>query len=186
MNASLNQRLARCLADLRARKAWTLDELASISGVSRAALSRLENAEVSPSADVLARLAAAHGMSLSRLLAMIEDGFTGHVPRDDQPVWRDEATGFTRRMVSPGSPALGAEIMECKLPPGTELNHDQPAVAGQEHHIVVVSGYMQVLLDGAEHTLGPGDGLRFRQFGEARFVTARGQGARYMMTVLTR
>ena len=87
MKTALNQRLADCLSGLRARRGWTLDQLSQASGVSRAALSRLENAEVSPSADVLDRLAAAHGMSLSRLLALTEDGYPAHVRRDDQADW---------------------------------------------------------------------------------------------------
>ncbi|MDA7425293.1 helix-turn-helix domain-containing protein [Thalassococcus lentus] len=184
MTATLNQRLADCLSALRAQRGWTLDQLAGVSGVSRAALSRLENAEVSPSADVLWKLAGAHEMTLSRLMSLAEDGFTPHVRRDDQPTWRDENSGFTRRVVSPGSGSLGVEIVECKLPPGTELGYDAPPAAGQEHHLVMISGYMKVLNDEGSYDLGPGDSLRYKLYGPSHFVTAKGQGARYLMCLV--
>lgn len=85
MKSDLTVRLAARLSALRAARGWTLDQLAGASGVSRAALSRLENAEVSPSADVLHRLARAHEMTLSRLMSLVEDGFAALVPRDEQP-----------------------------------------------------------------------------------------------------
>ncbi|KUF11801.1 helix-turn-helix domain-containing protein [Pseudoponticoccus marisrubri] len=185
MKSDLTLRLADRLSKLRAAKGWTLDQLAATSGVSRAALSRLENAEVSPSADVLDKLAGAHDMSLSRLLFTVEDGFAAHVRRDTQSVWRDQATGYVRRTVSPGAAALAGEIVECRLPPGTAVIQESPAVAGQEHHLVILSGYMRVELDGETHDLAPGDVLRYRQHAGVRFVTAKGQGAKYMICLVT-
>lgn len=54
----LDARLARRLAELRTSRGWSLDALAARSGVSRATLSRLENAEVSPTAALLGKLCA--------------------------------------------------------------------------------------------------------------------------------
>ena len=44
----LDMRIASRLKGLRQERGWSLDELAGRAGVSRATLSRLENAEVSP------------------------------------------------------------------------------------------------------------------------------------------
>ena len=52
----LDTALARRLKALRHEHALSLDELASRSGVSRTTLSRLENAETSPTANALGRL----------------------------------------------------------------------------------------------------------------------------------
>ena len=60
----LTERLAAYLRDLRRARGLSLDGLAALSGVSRATLSRIETAEVSPTADTLDRLASAHGMTL--------------------------------------------------------------------------------------------------------------------------
>ena len=50
------RQLAERLAALRTAAGWSLDELATRSGVSRATLSRLERAETSPTATLLSRL----------------------------------------------------------------------------------------------------------------------------------
>jgi transcriptional regulator with XRE-family HTH domain len=57
------RQLAERLAALRLAAGWSLDELATRSGVSRATLSRLERAETSPTATLLSRLARAHGVA---------------------------------------------------------------------------------------------------------------------------
>lgn len=185
MKSDLTARLADRLSGLRADKRWTLDHLAQVSGVSRAALSRLENAEVSPSADVLDRLASAYNMSLSRLLAMTEQSVTAHIRRDDQSVWRDGETGFARRAISPGAMGLAGEIEECRLPPGSEVVLDGEAPEAREVHLLVLSGFMQVDHDGASYNLEPGDTLRFRQTGALQLMTAKGQGCKFMLCRLT-
>ena len=71
---------------------WSLAELAERSGVSKAMISKIEREEVSPTAAILARLAAAFELTLATLLLRAEGG-----PRLSravtQPVWRDPATG---------------------------------------------------------------------------------------------
>lgn len=185
MKSDLTVRLAGRLSELRAARGWTLDQLSNASGVSRAALSRLENAEVSPSADVLSRLAVAHDMTLSRLFSLIEDGYAVHIRRDDQAVWRDGETGLAKRIVSPATAALAGEVLECRMTPNTEMIQDAPEVIGQEHHLIMLTGYMRVELEGEAYQLGPGDALRYREHGEVKFLTAKGQGAKFYLCSVT-
>ncbi|WGW03314.1 XRE family transcriptional regulator [Tropicibacter oceani] len=185
MSTQLTERLANCLAALRAGRGWTLDQLAAQSGVSRAALSRLENAEVSPSADVLSRLACAYGLTPSRLLGMVEDGFAAHVPRDDQAILRDGTAGHMRRCVSPSSRALAGEVLECRLSPGSVWQQDAPAIPGQEHHLIMLAGGMSARIEAREFTLSQGDALRFRPHGAIRFETDAGQGAKYILCMVS-
>ena len=185
MKSDLTVRLAGRLSALRAARGWTLDQLAAASGVSRAALSRLENAEVSPSADVLSRLAVAHEMTLSRLFAMIEDGFSAHVTRDEQALWRDGETGLTKRIVSPAASARAGEVVECKMTPHSEMVQDVPDVVGQEHHLILLTGNLRVELDGSGYNLATGDALRYREQGEVRLITDRTQGAKFMIVSVT-
>jgi len=71
MESSIDRRIAQRLKTLRAERGWSLDELAGRSEVSRATLSRLENAEVSPTASVLGKLAASYGLTISRLMHLV-------------------------------------------------------------------------------------------------------------------
>src|SRR4051812_39346659 len=119
--ASIDRQIAQRLKSLRGERGWSLEDLAKRSGVSRASLSRLENAEVSATAAVLGRLCAAYGMTLSRLIRLVESEFQPLIRREEQPVWTDSNTGFVRRSVSPPAQMLAAEAVECRLEPGTEI-----------------------------------------------------------------
>lgn len=169
------------LRALRAERAWSLDELAIESGVSRATLSRLENAEVSPTTAVLGKLCAAYGMTLSRLMRMVEDTFAPLVPRHDQPAWRDDECGFLRRSISPPSSALAGEALECTLEPGTSLAYERPPRPGLEHHLWMLEGELAVTVEGRSHALRPGDCLRYQLFGTSLFATPACCGARYVL-----
>ena len=169
VETDLDRQIAQRLRALRAERGWSLDALAKRSGVSRATLSRLENAEVSATAAVLGRLCASYGMTLSRLVRFVEDEFQPLVPRDAQPVWMDRQIGFHRRSVSPPAQTLAAEALECRLEPGTQITYEQPPRPGLEHHIILLEGQLAVSIEGREHRLEPGDCLRYQLFGRSEF-----------------
>lgn len=180
----METRLAERLRLLRMDRGWTLDDLAKRSGISRATLSRLENGEVSPTTAVLGRLCAAHGMTLSRLMILVEGDAPPLVPRKDQTVWTDPETGYIRRVLSPPGGDLTGEVIEATLPPGCRIDYDAPPRPGLEHHLVLLDGALSVTLDGIEHSLTPGDCLRYRLFGTSRFETPADCGARYHLFLL--
>lgn len=177
---TIDRQIAQRLRSLRAGRGWSLDELAGRSGVSRATLSRLENAEVSATAMVLGKLCAAYGMTLSRLVRLIDNDYAPLVPRESQPVWTDPANGFVRRSVSPPAQMLAAEAIECRLEPGTEIIYDHPPRPGLEHHIILTEGALHVTIEGREHSLAPGDCLRYQLFGRSEFRTGDAP-ARYFL-----
>ena len=180
-DGSIDRRIAQRLRALRSERGWSLDELARRSGVSRATLSRLENAEVSPTASVLGKLCAAYGLTMSRLMHMVEGDFRPLVRRDAQPVWADPEVGFRRRSVSPPSQTLAAEALECELEPGTRIAYDEPPRPGLEHHLVLLDGALTIAVGGQTHELGPGDCLRYQLFGPSTFTTPGHSGARYVL-----
>jgi transcriptional regulator with XRE-family HTH domain len=181
---SIDRRLAQRLKALRAEHGWALDELARRCDVSRATLSRLENAEVSPTASVLGRLCAAYGLTMSRLMHMVEDGFPPLVRRAAQTVWTDSTVGFRRRSVSPPTRDLAGEVLECELAPRASIAYDRPPRPGLEHHLILIEGRLEITTDGQTHELRPGDCLRYQLFGASAFATPRGSGARYFLFML--
>jgi transcriptional regulator with XRE-family HTH domain len=180
----MDNRIAQRLRTLREERGWGLEELAARSGVSRASLSRLENAEVSPTASVLGKLCAAFGLTLSRLMFMVEDGFAARLRREDQPVWKDAESGFIRRSVSPPAQGLAGEVIECSLPASADIAYEQPPRPGLEHHLVMIEGELEITTDGHTHQLEPGDCLRYQLHGASRFVTPAHAGARYFLFVV--
>lgn len=181
---AIDQRIARRLKGLRAERNWSLDELARRSAVSRATLSRLENAEVSPTAQALGKLCSAYGLTMSRLMHMVEDEFAPLVHRDAQPVWTDPSVGFRRRSVSPPAQSLAGEMLECELEPGARIAYDNPPRPGLEHHLLLIDGQLEVSVDGQTYALNPGDCLRYQLFGPSAFATSEHSGARYVLFML--
>jgi transcriptional regulator with XRE-family HTH domain len=176
--------LAARLAELRTEHGWSLQELARRTGVSRSTLSRLERAEISPTAALLGRLCSAYRRTMSQLLAEVEADAPQLVPADRQAVWRDEQSGFTRRSVSPPHPALRGEIVEGVLRPGADISYDGPPVPGLEQHIWVLAGAVEITEGARVHRVGAGDCLRFRLWDRSRFRCLGAEPARYAVLVV--
>jgi transcriptional regulator with XRE-family HTH domain len=181
---STDRLLAQRLKGLRAERGWSLDELAKRSTVSRATLSRLENAEVSPTTSVLGKLCAAYGLPMSRLLRMVEDDFVPLMRRDTQEVWIDPALGFRRRSVSPPAQTLAGEALECELAAGTRITYDQSPRSGLEHHLILLEGQLEVSVGGQTYELRPGDCLRYQLAGSSAFTTPAQCAARYILFIV--
>jgi transcriptional regulator with XRE-family HTH domain len=174
--------LADHLRGLRVARGLTLQDLAAASGVSRATLSRIENGEVSPTAETLGRLASAFALPISQLLAPMEAGFPALVRHGEQSVWRDAGSGFSRRILSPPSGQLRIEMIECAIEPHRRIAYERPAVPGHEHHLVLLSGALSLTVDGTRHDLRPGDCLRYRLAGASCFETGA-DAARYIIAL---
>jgi len=160
-NDTIESRLAVRLRLEREARGWTLAQLAAQSGVSRAMASKIERGEASPTAALLGRLATAFGLTLAQLFARTE-GAAGQVLRaGEQPAWRDPATGFLRRALSPPG-TVPLDLTWGELPPGAAIAYPAAAftlIADQQ--VVVLEGLLTLVLGAARHVLTPGDCLRF-------------------------
>ncbi|WP_331770841.1 XRE family transcriptional regulator (plasmid) [Embleya sp. NBC_00888] len=177
-------RLAERLAELRGEQGWSLDELARRTEVSRSTLSRLERAEISPTAALLGRLCAAYERTMSQVLAEVESEPPQLVRAGRQEVWEDRASGFTRRSVSPPHPGLRGEVVEGVLRPGADIAYDEPPVPGLEQHIWVLDGVLEVTTGGRTHEVRTGDCLRFRLWGRSRFRCPGSDPVRYALLIV--
>ena len=177
------RQLAERLAALRLAAGWSLDELAAKSGVSRATLSRLERAETSPTATLLSRLARAHGLPLSRLLADAEALPVRLLRAADQPRWHDQQSGFERLMRCPPLAGFATEVIEARLAPGAELAYDEPTVARLEHHLCLLEGRVMLTLQGQAFDLTAGDSISFRVLGRSVFANPGTTPARYLLAM---
>lgn len=184
MSASdTDDRLAARLAELRVQRGWSLDDLAMATGISRASLSRIERAETSPTAALLNRLCVAYGLTMSRLLSEVEEEATLLLKAEQQPVWRDDASGFLRRNLSPPGSHFKAEVVEGVLRPGARIDYDAPPIQGLEQHIWLQSGELTISMDDQHWTLQAGDCLRFHLTGKSAFAAHAEGGARYILVV---
>lgn len=182
MPQSLGHRLSRHLRTLRHGRGWSLQDLATRSGISRASLSRIENGTVSPTAETLAGLCGAYGLALSRLMMALEDWVPALIAGAGQPEQHDPATGLTSRTVSPPAPALRAEILEGHLPPDSAI--ETLAGGGRERHLVMLDGALTVTAGATAHQLTTGDCLRLIDVTCCRLRTGPARGARYLLVLV--
>ncbi|MEY8710844.1 helix-turn-helix domain-containing protein [Mangrovibacter phragmitis] len=185
MNNTSVQTLATSLRNLRIARGLTLQQLSDQCGVSRASLSRIENGEVSPTADTLGRLASTYSLPISQLLAPLEQNFTPLIRHACQTTWEDTANGFLRRIVSPPGGELSVEIIEGNLQANHCINYAHPAFTGHEHHLVMLSGSLELTIENTLHQLREGDCLRYRLYGGSQFKT-HNQPARYIIAMTKR
>ncbi|QPB19866.1 XRE family transcriptional regulator [Rhizobium sp. 007] len=183
MEQELETAIGIRIRKLRIEKGLTLDDLANASGVSRAMISRIERAEASPTASLLARVCAALGLSLSAFFAD-ERQASPLARRHEQQVWRDPETGYLRRSVSPPATSSEVDIVDVEFPAGACVRFPpHTASHGMTQHVWVFEGEMEMTTGETVHHLLPGDCL-FMPVGEGHvFRNPTSKPARYCVVL---
>jgi transcriptional regulator with XRE-family HTH domain len=186
--SDLNQRIAGRVRELRAARGLSLDALASQSGVSRSMISLVERGESSPTAAVLEKLATGLGVALASLFDPPD--VAGHAPsgpvarREDQPQWRDPASGYLRRNVSPPGAPQPMRIVEVHFPPrGRVAFENGPREAPVHQPGWVLEGAIDVTLGGERHRLRQGDCLAMQLDRPTMFHNPTRKPARYAVVI---
>ena len=183
--SDLNQRIAERVRELRAARGLSLDALAGKSGVSRSMISLIERGESSPTAVVLEKLAAGLGVLLPSLFDAPAAAPRGPVARrDDQPQWRDPASGYLRRNVSPPGVPQPMRIVEVQFPPRARVAFESGGRDARVHQQVwVLEGAMDVTLGAERHRLREGDCLAMHLDGPTMFHNPTRKPTRYAVVM---
>lgn len=137
--------------ELRKRHGMTLGEVAERSGVSSAVLSKLERNRSVCEIDTLYRVARVFGLSSSDLLGLAEN-CTAYLKRESEYV--SGPFKFSRITFD------GVACFEATARAGERLT--KPEAHGEEFEVCwVKSGRIRIQLPREQHTLGPGDALKF-------------------------
>ncbi|MGS0893428.1 helix-turn-helix domain-containing protein [Burkholderia stagnalis] len=185
-DTGINERIARRVRDLRTLRGYTLDVLAARSGVSRSMISLIERASASPTAVVLDKLAAGLGISLAGLFEGGRDDAPAQplVRRTQQAEWRDPASGYVRRNLSPPGWPSPLRLVEVDFPPGERVAYDTGERESAMHQqIWVVRGRIDVTLGGTIHELHEGDCLAMRIDQPLIFSNPSAHPARYVVVI---
>ncbi|MCL6705909.1 XRE family transcriptional regulator [Pseudomonas sp. R2.Fl] len=169
---------------MRAERGLTLEQLAELSGVSRAMISRVERAEASPTAALLARICSALGVSLSVFFAPEGKETAPLARRADQPVWRDPETGYLRRVVAPPGTGSRVDVVEVEFPPEAEIAFPgRQTSRSQWQYIWQFEGEMEISVGDRVHTLSPGDCLHMNVGDVHGFRNPTDKPARYAVII---
>lgn len=162
----------------------SLEALAARSGVSRAAISRIERGEASPTAQLLGRLCAGLGIDLAWLFQAEADAPAPLARRADQPVWTDPGTGYTRRNLTPPGSISPVRMIEVTLPPGARVIFDLPAADRVvDQQIYLLEGELERSLGEETWRLAPGDCLHIRLTTGSTFHNPGFVPARYVLAL---
>src|SRR6059058_2606681 len=186
--SALNARIADRIRELRAARDLSLDALAARSGVSRSMISVIERGESSPTAVVLEKLSVGLGVPLASLFdAPADDSAIPAGPvarRVDQPEWRDPASGYLRRNVSPTGVAQHFQIVEVEFPPRARVAFETGARDVRvDQQVWVLEGCIDVTWGDERFRLRDGDCLAMRLDRPVMFHNATRKPARYAVVI---
>jgi len=181
---SLDARIAQQVRTRRAAAGLTLDALAGRCGVSRSMLSLVERGESSPTAAVLDKIATGLGVPLAALFDTPQPPAEPVSRLADQAQWRDPASGYVRRNVSPPGAGSPFRIVEVEFPPGAQVAYDTgPRAARIEQQVWVLDGTIDVTTGAATHRLHTGDCLAMSLDRPSGFHNPMRQPARYAVVI---
>ena len=183
----LNRRIAARVRELRAAHGLSLEAIARKTGVSRSMVSVIERGESSPTAAVLDKLASGLGVSLAALFEETVPSGTQPRPvarRSDQPIWKDPASGYVRRNVSPPGTHQPLHIVEVRFPAGARVAFEN-ARHGQrvQQQVWVLAGRMDVTVGKNRHRLDTGDCLAMQLDQPTMFHNPTRKAARYAVVI---
>ena len=180
----INQRIAARVRDLRAGRGLPLAALARQSGVSRSMISLIERGEASATAVVLEKLAASLGVSLAALFEDPEAPAGPVARRKSQTQWRDPASGYRRRNLSPPGVAAPLQLVEVELPAGARIAYESGVREVPMHQQVwVLDGSVEVTLGDARHRLDAGDCLAMQLAGPTAYRNPGRKTVRYLVAI---
>ena len=183
LEADIDDRIGARIRELRAGKGLTLDALARLADVSRAMLSRIERGESSPTAQLLNKVCGGLGVTLSALFAGAETPASPLLRRAGQPTWRDPASGYLRRNVSPAGTGSPVSIVEIEFPPGGSVAFDSQHSPGADQHVWVLDGVLELALGEEAFLLETGDCLMMRFDRPVLFRNPTTRPVRYAVVV---
>ncbi|CAD5249265.1 conserved hypothetical protein [Bosea sp. 62] len=172
-------RFGNAVRTRRTQLGVTLDQLAETSGVSAAALSRVERGLLSPTLRNAIAIARGLGLELAEL-----------VERDNAKITRagenlrffDDVTGIERLTLARPTPDL--ELLSYSVPPRATSNRFAPHKPGTREIFHILTGRLEVHAGQEVMTLEAGDTATFLVDTEHWFSNVGEQPVRIILTIL--
>jgi transcriptional regulator with XRE-family HTH domain len=175
--AELAGRVADSLRNHRKRREMSLDQLAQLTGVSRAALSQIETRKTNPTIGVIWKIASGLGIAFSDLIGETRTGLAV-LRRGEAQLLRSLDGKFESRPLMPASGIPQIEMYELRL--AARARHaSEPHGAGTREIVVVLSGSMRMTVGEHSDELGPGDSVVFDANKPHVYENTGGSEARY-------
>lgn len=184
--ASINENLGRRVKKLRSDRGWSLEDLATASGVSRSMLSEIEREKANPTLTVTYRIAQAFGLNLQDLIETAEAASNIQTIRANEraQVFRSDKQCQIRTL-SPLNLEKEIEFYELTLRSKGELR-SQPHYEGTREFLTVEEGSVRVESGSDHEDLGKGDSGTYRADVPHAIVNTGDQDAVVFLVVIYR
>ena len=159
---TVSHAIGRRVRTSRTGLGWTLEQLATRSGVSRRMLINVEQGSANPSITTLLRLSDALGIGLPALVDTAHDQTEPVSVRrvgESTPVWTS-AAGGSAVMVAGTSPPDVTELWDWRLAPGDTYQSEAHRADTQEL-LLVLSGTVDLRVADTSNRLKSGDSASF-------------------------
>lgn len=158
---NLAEKISGTLRTLRSRRGWSLDAASQKTGVSKAMLGQIERGESSPTIATLWKIASGFNESFSSFVEDLQPNPVNLIHRKKNLKQMHKRDDKIRVMpLFSYDERLGFEVFIIELLP--ECEHlSPPHQKGVVEHVIVSSGEIEVLINGAWHTVRQNEGLRF-------------------------
>lgn len=147
----ITQHLASTLKTLRQARGWSLSKLAEETGVSKAMLGQIERNESSPTVSTLWKIATG-----------LNEPFSAFITPAASPeaVFDPQQQAMVVKPLFPWDEALKFDHFSITLAPGA-MSESTPHEEGVIEHVVVISGELEMNIDGEWRTVQADSGVRF-------------------------
>lgn len=158
----LASHLAQTLKTLRTQRGWSLSQAAENTGVSKAMLGQIERGESSPTVATLWKIATGFNVAFSAFLEAAPLQQTSMLHRyGELPIFNQDNAAMRVVPLFPFDHQLGFDMFVIDLAPGA-LSESSPHQPGVIEHVIVISGQLELAINGVWHRLASGEAMRFQ------------------------
>ena len=165
------QALGKRLRHERTRRGFSLEDLATTTGVSRSMISAIETGGKVPTIVVLHRVASGLGLRMTDLMDEPGSDPVIVLRSASQPVVTDPS-GWERRNLAPRLPDHAFEFMRTTIPPGVDAGTFPAHRPGSREHVAVHEGQLRLVIDGEVFDLEAGDAISYAGDRSHQFLNA--------------
>jgi len=156
---NLNLIIGNKLKDIRNKRNLSLDEVAKLTGVSKAMLGQIERGQSNPTVSTLWKIATGLKVSFSLFIDENQDDLKVINQNDISPIIEDN-NRMRLYPIFPFDANKGFEIFTIELEPG--CNHiSTPHNDGVEEYIIVTEGQIEININDEKFILQKGNSIRF-------------------------
>lgn len=160
--------LGERLKEIRTAMGYSLEQVSSLTGVSKTMLSQIESAKSIPTIATVCKIANGLKIKVDSLLSSRKTCFDVIRIRDLTPTMDDDGR-ILMYCIFPFSPTSGFEVYYCVYKPGCDYTSESH-VNGKSEYLTVFQGELEVVINNKSYILKTGESIEFDATAKHRYI----------------